>query len=60
VDFKFTISQLGPEHSKRRPDLYSSGEFLKYPQSGHEGYVEVWTAPREIGKGRVEAGWRDQ
>ncbi|KAH6887358.1 thioesterase-like superfamily-domain-containing protein [Coprinopsis sp. MPI-PUGE-AT-0042] len=60
IDFKFPISELGLEHSKRAVGLYSAGKFVNHPQSRHEVYVEVWTAPSEIGKGRVEEGWRDQ
>ncbi|KAH6902923.1 hypothetical protein BKA70DRAFT_1111325, partial [Coprinopsis sp. MPI-PUGE-AT-0042] len=60
IDFKFPISELGLEHSKRAVGLYSAGRFINHLQSRHEVYVEVWTAPSEIGKGRVEEGWRDQ
>ena len=60
MDFKFPISQLRPEHSKRTVGLYSSGKFINHPQSRHDVYVEVWTAPSEIGEGEVEEGWRDK
>jgi hypothetical protein len=60
IEFKYPISQLGPEHSKRTVGLYSSGKFINHPQSRHEVYVEVWSAPSEIGKGGVVGGWRDQ
>ncbi|KAH6887361.1 hypothetical protein BKA70DRAFT_1573416 [Coprinopsis sp. MPI-PUGE-AT-0042] len=60
IDFKLPISELGLQHSKRAIGLYSAGKFVNHPQSRHKAYVEVWTAPSEIGKGRVEEGWRDQ
>ncbi|KAH6902920.1 hypothetical protein BKA70DRAFT_1433887 [Coprinopsis sp. MPI-PUGE-AT-0042] len=56
IDFKFPISELGLEHSKRAIGLYSAGKFVNHPQSRHEVYVEVWTAPSEAGKGSVEEG----
>jgi len=40
--------------------LYSSGRFLNDPQGRHDAYVEVWTAPCNIGEGEMVRGWRDE
>ncbi len=33
---------------------------MNHPQGRHEGYVEIWTAPTNIGEGKPIDGWRDQ
>lgn len=30
------------------------------PQGRHDAYVEVWTAPTNIGEGEIMEGWRDE
>ncbi|KAF8895618.1 thioesterase-like superfamily-domain-containing protein [Infundibulicybe gibba] len=40
--------------------LYSTGRFLTEPQGRHDAYVEVWTAPTNIGEGEVDPNWRDK
>ena len=39
--------------------LYSCGRFLTHPQGRHDVYVEVWTAPSNIGEGKDDGSWRD-
>jgi len=61
VEFKFPISALNPEkHSLRNVGLYSNGKFVNHPQSRHDVYVEVWSAPSNIGEGSPKDGWREE
>lgn len=64
VDFKFPISLLDPaKHSQRTVGLYSQGKFINHPQGRHDVYVEVWTAPANVGEvkeGGVKEGWREE
>lgn len=61
MEFKFPISLLNPEkHSLRNVALYSNGRFVNHPQGRHDVYVEVWTAPAELGQGTVRKGWREE
>jgi hypothetical protein len=64
IDFKFPISLLDPaKHSQRTVGLYSQGKFINHPQGRHDVYVEVWTAPANVGEvkdGGVEEGWREE
>jgi len=49
-------------HADRTVGLYSCGRFMTAPQGRHDGYVEVWTAPSNIGQqgsGVVVDNWRD-
>jgi hypothetical protein len=58
IEFKFPIPTSG-DHAKRTVGIYSTGRFLNDPQGRHDAYVEVWTAPSEIGEGEPKLGWRD-
>ncbi|TFK70943.1 hypothetical protein BDN72DRAFT_887824 [Pluteus cervinus] len=61
LEFKFPIPPASSvHHSARTVGLYSSSKFMQDPQGRHEAYVEVWTAPTNIGEGKIEAGWRDR
>ena len=62
IDFQFPISQLDPsKHSFRNVAIYSVGKFINHPQGRHDVYVEVWTAPSNIGEGDPsKEGWRDE
>jgi hypothetical protein len=33
---------------------------MAHPQSRHEAYVEIWTAPTNIGENKPTDGWRDK
>lgn len=60
VQFNVPMSSLSPEkHSMRTVGLYSDGRFLN-PQGRHDVYVEVWSAPSNIGEGTIKEGWRDE
>ncbi|KAG6856237.1 hypothetical protein H0H87_006170 [Tephrocybe sp. NHM501043] len=56
MEFKAPIPRSSA-HAKRTVGLYSSGKFLN--DGRHDGYVEVWTAPCDIGEGEEVAGWRE-
>lgn len=58
MEFKFPIPTSG-EYAKRTVGLYSTGRFMNDPQGRHDAYVEVWTAPSEIGEGKITPRWRD-
>ena len=47
-------------HADRTVGLYSYGRFMTAPQGRHDAYVEVWTAPSNIGEGSDDVdNWRD-
>lgn len=62
-------SALSPS-SDRSVGVWSSGRFVQDPQGRHDVYVEVWTAPGDVGaavgpdgtirEGVVKDGWRQE
>ncbi|KDQ62681.1 hypothetical protein JAAARDRAFT_203757 [Jaapia argillacea MUCL 33604] len=60
LEYKSPFPFPSPTHSSRTVGLYSSGRFLNEPHGQHDAYVEVWSAPSDIGKGREEKGWREE
>lgn len=56
--------------SDRSVGVWSSGKFIQDPQGRHDVYVEVWTAPEDVGaavgsdgsirEGVVKEGWRQE
>ena len=59
IEFKFPIPTT-IEFARRTVGLYSSSRYINEPRGRHDTYVEVWTAPSNIGEGKEEAGWRDK
>jgi len=60
LEFKFPIPKpSSTDHSSRTVAIFSSGKFINDPQGRHDTYVEVWTAPSDIGKGVVKDGWKE-
>ncbi|PPR00435.1 hypothetical protein CVT24_004496 [Panaeolus cyanescens] len=59
VEFKHKIPPPSSIHADRTVGIYSSGRFLNNPQGRHDVYVEVWTAPSNIGEGEPTENWRD-
>ena len=59
VEFKNKIPPPSFLHADRTVGLYSCGRFMTAPQGRHDAYVEVWTAPSNIGEGSVVDNWRD-
>ncbi|KAF9007563.1 thioesterase-like superfamily-domain-containing protein [Cyathus striatus] len=60
IEFKAPIPPLSPRHANRTVGLYSTGRFMGNPQAKHDAYVEVWTAPCNLGEGMPVEGWRDE
>lgn len=61
IEFKFPIPRSDdPDFSNRTVAIFSSGGFVNDPQSRHDAYVEVWTAPSNIGEGEEKEGWKEQ
>ncbi|KAF9046938.1 hypothetical protein BDZ89DRAFT_1127386 [Hymenopellis radicata] len=58
LEFKFPI----PRSSGRTVGIFTSGTFINDPRGRHDTYVEVWSAPSDIGVGEtaVREGWRDK
>ncbi|KAF7299793.1 hypothetical protein HMN09_00985300 [Mycena chlorophos] len=51
-------------HATRTVGIFSSGTFWGAPSGRHDVYVEIWTAPAELGSGSGSGGvldekWRD-
>ncbi|KAJ6583985.1 thioesterase-like superfamily-domain-containing protein [Mycena vulgaris] len=59
LEFKAPIPPPSARHAARTVGLYSSGTFWGAPQGRHDSYLEVWTAPAELGQGVEVDGWRD-
>ncbi|KAJ7274121.1 thioesterase-like superfamily-domain-containing protein [Mycena rebaudengoi] len=59
IEFKAPIPPASEKHSGRTVGLYSSGTFWGDPQGRHDTYLEIWTAPSNIGHGTEADGWRD-
>ncbi|KAF8214992.1 thioesterase-like superfamily-domain-containing protein [Mycena galopus ATCC 62051] len=59
IEFKAPIPPPSERHSARTVGLYSTGTFLGEPQGRHDAYVEIWTAPSNLGEGMEKDGWRD-
>ncbi|KXN88086.1 hypothetical protein AN958_07545 [Leucoagaricus sp. SymC.cos] len=60
IEFKSPIPPPSEHNASRTVGLYSTGTFMNHPQSRHEMYVEVWTAPTNLGEGKPVDGWRDK
>ncbi|KAJ3532226.1 hypothetical protein NM688_g7454 [Phlebia brevispora] len=62
MEFKFPLPKPGTRGcASRTVAAYHKGRFLNEPHGRHETYMEVWTAPANIGDGpetEIE-GWRD-
>ncbi|KAJ7022768.1 thioesterase-like superfamily-domain-containing protein [Mycena alexandri] len=59
ISFQAPIPPPSARHSARTVGLYSTGTFWGQPQGRHDAYVEVWTAPSDLGQGIEKDGWRE-
>jgi hypothetical protein len=59
MEFKSPIPTPSTFHASRTVGLYSSGKFINDPQGRHDAYVEVWSAPCNLGEGTEVEGWRE-
>ncbi|CAA7262979.1 unnamed protein product [Cyclocybe aegerita] len=59
IEFKNKIPPPSSSHADRTVGIYSSGSFMTPPQGRHDVYVEVWSAPTNIGEGDPRENWRD-
>ena len=60
IEFKFPIPKPSSEdHSPRTVAIFSAGKFINDPQGRHDVYVEVWTAPSDIGDGIEKDNWKE-
>ncbi|KAF9444333.1 hypothetical protein P691DRAFT_712009 [Macrolepiota fuliginosa MF-IS2] len=60
IEFKAPIPPPSEYHASRTVGVYSNGKFMHHPQGRHDAYVEIWTAPTNIGEGEPLDGWRDK
>ncbi|KAF7348235.1 hypothetical protein MSAN_01777100 [Mycena sanguinolenta] len=60
IEFKAPIPLPSARHAARTVGLYHTGMFWGEPQGRHDAYVEIWTAPANIGEGTERDGWRDE
>jgi hypothetical protein len=58
MEFKSPIP-ISSDFSRHTVGLYSSARFMNYPSDRHDAYVEIWTAPSNIGEGSDTKEWRD-
>ena len=60
LEFKFPIPiPSSKDHSPRTVAIWSSSKFMNDPQGRHDSYVEVWTAPSNIGEGIEGDNWKE-
>jgi hypothetical protein len=57
MEFKNKIPPPSSLHADRTVGLYCCNRFMNAGR--HDAYVEVWTAPSNIGEGRHTDNWRD-
>ncbi|KAF5382670.1 hypothetical protein D9615_002727 [Tricholomella constricta] len=58
IEFKAPLPRFSASHANRTVGLYSSGKFLN--DGRHDAYVEVWTAPCNLGEGSETSSWREE
>jgi hypothetical protein len=59
IEFKSPIP-TSSEYASRTVGVYQRGNFMNEPQGRHEAYVEIWTAPSNIGEGEARVNWRER
>jgi len=57
IEFKNKIPLPSSLHADRTVGLYCCNRFMIAGR--HDAYVEVWTAPSNIGEGTYTDNWRD-
>ena len=59
IEFKFPLPKPDNPHcSQRTVASYARGKFINDPSGRHDTYIEVWTAPTNIGEGVESDGWQ--
>ncbi|KAJ3518693.1 hypothetical protein NM688_g9403 [Phlebia brevispora] len=59
LEFKFPIPKPSNSHcAQQTVAIYTRGKFVNDPSMRHDSYVEVWTAPTDIGEGTVTDDWK--
>ncbi|KAJ6630387.1 thioesterase-like superfamily-domain-containing protein [Mycena sp. CBHHK59/15] len=59
VEFKAPIPPPSAVHSARTVGVYVISGYSSDPQHRHDTFVEIWTAPSDIGEGAEVESWRD-
>ncbi|KAJ7155648.1 thioesterase-like superfamily-domain-containing protein [Mycena filopes] len=59
LEFKNPIPPPGPRHASRTVAVYCISGFPSEPQMRHSTFVEIWSAPSNIGEGEPGGGWED-
>ncbi|KAJ7063701.1 thioesterase-like superfamily-domain-containing protein [Mycena amicta] len=63
LEFKHPIPPPSDvRYAARTVGVYVVSGYLGAPQNRHNTFVEIWTAPSDIGEGRnpIKEGWRDE
>ncbi|KAG5634440.1 hypothetical protein H0H81_001942 [Sphagnurus paluster] len=58
IEFKAPIPRSSTKHSSHTVGVYSTGKFMNAGR--HDAWVEVWTAPCNVGEGSEIPGWREE
>ena len=59
LEFKFPIPKPSNLHcSQRTVSIYTRGKFINDPSMRHDSYIEVWTAPGNVGEGPETNDWK--
>ncbi|KAJ7069426.1 thioesterase-like superfamily-domain-containing protein [Mycena amicta] len=60
IEYKAAMPPPSATHAARTVGIFASGTFWGEPSGRHDCYVEVWTAPVELGDGQpASQNWRD-
>ncbi|KAJ7184541.1 thioesterase-like superfamily-domain-containing protein [Mycena filopes] len=59
IEYKTPIPPPSPLHASRTIAAYVVSGFPSEPQMRYNTFVELWTAPSNIGEGTMVEGWRD-
>jgi hypothetical protein len=62
LEFKFPLPKpTDPNTSQRTVAIYTKSRFINEPNARHDAYIEVWTAPSDVGEKTVPAddSWKD-
>ncbi|KAJ6567148.1 thioesterase-like superfamily-domain-containing protein [Mycena capillaripes] len=59
LQWKAPIPPPSAMHSTRTIGMYIVSGYLSPPQNRHDTFIEIWSAPSNIGEGAAVDGWRD-
>lgn len=62
IEFKFPLPKTTDPHtSQRTVAVFTQSRFMNEPNARHDAVIEVWTAPSDVGDGKLPANdsWKE-